>query len=165
MPHAEFPLQGHPANEIRIERLPRKELGRLSELNFEIFREKRIINHKTHPFLVILAAFAGDIPVGFKIGYGRKEGEFYSAKGGVLPGFRRRKLADTMMKQMLEIAREARYEVFTYDTFPNMNPGMLIMGFSYGFRVTYAGYNARYNDYQITLSLKLKDLPASKLLK
>lgn len=155
MSDAEFPLQGFAPADIRIERLPREDLNRLAALNFEIFREKRIINHQTHAFLVILAAFAGDIPVGFKIGYGRKQGEFYSAKGGVLPSFRRQKLADTMMQQMLDIAREARFEVFTYDTFPNMNPGMLMMGLNYGFKVTYAGYNARYNDYQITLSLKL----------
>lgn len=106
--------------------------------------------------MVVLGAFIQDIPIGFKIGYGRKEGEFYSAKGGVLPEYRRQKLADAMMYEMIEIAREARFQVFTYDTFPNMNPGMLILGLNYGFKVTYAGYNARYNDYQITLSLDLQ---------
>lgn len=150
-----FQMPDNCPKDVRIERLPRHELDRLSALNFEIFREKRIINHQTHPFLVVLAAFAEDIPVGFKIGYGRKEGEFYSAKGGVLPAFRRQKLAESMMHEMIRIAREARFRTFTYDTFPNMNPGMLIMGLNFGFKVTYTGYNARYSDYQVTLSLTL----------
>jgi ribosomal protein S18 acetylase RimI-like enzyme len=138
-------------HQIRIKQLPAREINRLDALNYELFRERRIINRTEHPFLVILTANVHDIPVGFKIGYGRKEGEFYSAKGGVLPAYRGMRLAERMLDQMLDIASGAGYSCFTYDTFPNMHPGMLVMGLKYGFKVTWTGYNARYSDYQITL--------------
>ncbi len=148
-------LRDESAPEVKLIELPKEQLHKLDALNFELFRERRIINRTSHSFLVVLAVFAGDIPVGFKIGYGRKEREFYSAKGGVLPDFRRRGFAESMLIRMMDLAADAGYNTFTYDTFPNMNRGMLILGLNHGFEVSYAGYNTRYSDYQITLTKKL----------
>jgi len=145
-------------NDITIQKIPSEQLHTLEALNYEIFGERRIINHSHHDFQVILTAKVQHIPVGFKIGYGRNKGEFYSAKGGVLPQYRRMKLADRMFEEMIRIATLHRYTTFTYDTFPNMNPGMLILGLNKGFKVSFAGYNPRYNDYQVTLTKNLSDL-------
>lgn len=144
---------------ITIDRISKDDLQRVDALNYELFREKRIINRTDHDFLVILTANVQDIPVGFKIGYGRKDGEFYSAKGGVLPNYRRQKLAEQMLDKMIDIATSHRFSTFTYDTFPNNHPGMLILGLKKGFRVSYAGYNTRYSDYQVTLTMQLNADP------
>ncbi len=150
-----FPAISDLSAAIELAKLPKEKLPELEALNFELFRERRIINRTSHKFLVVLAAYCEDIPVGFKIGYGRRNREFYSAKGGVLPQFRRRGLARKMLDRMTEIATENGFETFTYDTFPNMHQGMLILGLNRGFKVSYAGYNTQYSDYQITLTKKL----------
>ena len=44
-----------------------------------------------------LNAFVDEKPIGFKVGYDRfKDGSFYSWMGGVLPKYRRQKVADTL---------------------------------------------------------------------
>lgn len=141
--------------EFVITRLPREQLHKLEALNYELFRERRIINRTDHKTLIILIAQLHDIPVGFKIGYGRKNKEFYSAKGGVLPGFRRKKLASTMLDVMMRLAAEQQFNTFTYDTFPNMHKGMTLLGLQRDFEVVDAKYNARYSDYQLTLQKNL----------
>lgn len=145
--------------EFTITQLPREQLHQLSALNYELFRERRIINRSNHEVLLILVARLHDIPVGFKIGYGRKNNEFYSAKGGVLPRFRRKKLASRMLDIMIEQAAQRGYHSFVYDTFPNMHKGMAILGFQRGFKLVDAKYNARYSDYQLTLQKRLTAQP------
>lgn len=149
------PLTRQHHKEFTITQLPREQLHQLDALNYELFRERRIINKTNHQVLIILVARLHDIPVGFKIGYGRKNAEFYSAKGGVLPRFRRKKLASEMLDMMMEQAARYGYERFVYDTFPNMHQGMAILGFQRGFRLADAKYNARYSDYQLTLEKRL----------
>ena len=48
---------------------------------------------------------------------------------------------------MMEIARQKGYKTFVYDTFPNLHPGMTIIGLKEGFRVTNADFNQTYKDY------------------
>lgn len=145
----------HTCGDFVITSLPREQLHKLEALNFELFRERRIINRTDHKTLIILVARLHDIPVGFKIGYGRKNNEFYSAKGGVLPRFRRKKLASAMLDIMMRSAAEQHFKTFVYDTFPNMHKGMTLLGLQRDFEVVDAKYNARYSDYQLTLQ---KDL-------
>ncbi|MFW6347327.1 MAG: GNAT family N-acetyltransferase [Cyclonatronaceae bacterium] len=149
------PLIKQDHQEFTITQLPREQLHQLDALNYELFRERRIINRTNHELLIILVARLHDIPVGFKIGYGRKNNEFYSAKGGVLPRFRRRKLASRMLDLMMEQATQYGYRSFVYDTFPNKHSGMALLGFQRGFRLIDAKYNARYSDYQLTLQKRL----------
>ncbi|MCH8566637.1 MAG: GNAT family N-acetyltransferase [Balneolales bacterium] len=144
-----------PHTDIRLVRFEAGEIDRFASLNYELFKEKRIINRTNHNFLVSLACIKGDIVIGFKIGYGKEKSTFYSAKGGVLPEFRNKGLAKAMMHEMMSIARKDGFELFEYDTFPNMHAGMLILGLKLGFTVKFAGYNARYSDYQITLQKHL----------
>lgn len=136
---------------VRIERVGLEALPVVRRLNRAIFDEVRIINQFDRPDLMILLAVGEGEPVGFKIGYGEDRRIFYSAKGGVLEGWRRRGVARMLLYEMIERARQLGYARFAYDTFPNMHPGMTILGLLEGFRVTGAGYNSNYEDYRVRL--------------
>jgi len=154
-------------SKIRIEYLTKSQLHELEVINRAIFNEERIINRTDHEFMIILRACLQDITVGFKVGYGRKKGVFYSAKGGVLSDYRRHGIAEKLMAEMMHAATFLGYTEFQYDTFPNLHPGMLILGLNKGFRVIEAKYNAQYKDFQITLMkpLKREVHPPFKVLK
>lgn len=141
--------------DIEIEFLKKDQIDLIKPVNRFIFNEERIINTTSHSDLIVLRACIKDITIGFKVGYGKRNGIFYSAKGGVLPNYRRMGLAKKMLDEMLDASRLLGYSDFQYDTFPNMNKGMLIMGLNNGFSVIEAKYNAQYKDFQITLSKKM----------
>ena len=57
-----------------------------------------------------LNAFVDEKPVGFKVGYDRfKDGSFYSWMGGVLPKYRRQKVADTLADKQENWTKERGY--------------------------------------------------------
>lgn len=93
--------------------------------------------------------------VGYKVGYGEDLRTFYSAKGGVLENWRRQGIAKALMFEMMHQAREMGYRVFAFDTFPNMHPGMTVMGITEGFKVKAAGYNPTYRDFRIRFEQRL----------
>jgi len=134
---------------LSIERVGMEALPVIRRLNQEVFHEARVINQFDRPDLLMLLACHREEPVGFKIGYGETRSTFYSAKGGVLDPWRRHGVARLLLVAMMEAAREKGYRRFAYDTFPNMHPGMTVMGLAEGFRVTAAGFNATYQDYRI----------------
>lgn len=134
---------------LHIERVGIDALPIVRRLNEEIFQERRVINRFDRNDLVILIARVADQPIGFKVGYAETRRTFYSAKGGVLEDWRRRGVARVMLEEMIEAARRLGYRRFAFDTFPNMHPGMTIMGLRENFRVTDAGYNSTYKDYRI----------------
>ena len=124
-------------------------------LNIEIFGEERIINTFSRDDLMMLMAYVADEPVGFKIGYRESRHTYYSAKGGVLPTYRRLGLARIMLEVMMDQVRERGYRHFAYDTFPNKHPGMTTLGLHYGFRVVKADFNTVYNDFRLRLEKRL----------
>lgn len=149
-------------SEIRIEYLTKSQLHELDVINRSVFNEDRIINRTDHEFMIILRACLKDITIGFKVGYGRKKGVFYSAKGGVHKDYRRLGIAEKLMDEMMHAATFLGFTEFQYDTFPNLHPGMLILGLTKDFRIIEAKYNAQYKDFQITLMKPLKrDIPPS----
>lgn len=127
----------------------------IRRLNRAIFAEERIINTFDREDLLMLLAMVGEEPAGFKIGYRENRRIFYSAKGGVLPAYRGGGIARTLLHVMMERVRERGYSVFAYDTFPNMHPGMTVMGLREGFRVTRADFNTKYKDYRLRFEKKL----------
>lgn len=147
----------HPATDIapRIERVGIDQFPTVRRLNVVVFDEVRVINQLDRPDLVMLLAYRGGDPVGFKVGYGESETTYYSAKGGVLEAHRGRGIAKALLVRMMDEARGLGYERFAYDTFPNMHPGMTVLGLREGFRVTAAGYNATYRDYRLRLEKAL----------
>jgi GNAT superfamily N-acetyltransferase len=124
-------------------------------LNQLLFEEDRLINSYDHPLILTILATDGTEPVGFKLGYALNDREFYSAKGGVLPPYRRRGLARRMLHLMMETAARRGFTTFSYDTFPNLYKPMLILGLQEGFNVTNVEWNARYNDWQMRLTKEI----------
>ena len=90
------------------------------------------ISHLPH---IILTAYFGDKPVGFKIGYERDQ-KFYSWLGAVLPGHRRQGIADALADKQEKRAREMGYQVIWMKT-RNCFPSMLLMAVRRGFRITH----------------------------
>lgn len=145
----------HALDHITIRVGSRFDLSKVMMLNREIFNEERLINSLDHDYLLILMAEIGDIPVGFKIGYGLGSGVFYSAKGGVLQKWRRKGLGRRMLHEMERIVAMEGYIEMRYHTFPTRWPGMLSLGKSEGYDILEATWNPVYRDYQILLRKKL----------
>lgn len=89
------------------------------------------INHVPH---LVLTAYEGTIPVGFKIGYER-EGRFYSWLGAILPPYRQSGLASALADYQENWARQNGYKSIWMKT-RNCFPEMLLMAVRRGFRIT-----------------------------
>jgi GNAT superfamily N-acetyltransferase len=140
---------------LAIERVGLDRFPDVRALNERIFGDERVIQRLDRPHLTLLLVHVGEEPVAFKIGYGESPATFYSAKGGVLEGYRRMGLARGMLHRMMDEARDLGYRRFAYDTFPNRHPGMIVLGLAEGFAVTAAGYNAAYRDFRVRLERPL----------
>ncbi|PAP77016.1 GNAT family N-acetyltransferase [Rubrivirga marina] len=134
---------------LRIDRLGLDRYAEVQALNRVIFGDDRVIYRTDRDDLVLLLAMVADEAVGYKVGYRETSSTFYSAKGGVLDGWRRQGVARALLDRMEAEARSLGYLTFAFDTFPNKHPGMTVLGLAEGFRVTAAGYNAAYRDYRI----------------
>ena len=142
---------------VQIARVGMERFPEIQDMNEALFGDRRVIFRTDREDLTLLIAtdtVSGEA-VGYKVGYGESGTAFYSAKGGVLPAFRRRGLARRLLHRLMDEAREMGYRRFAYDTFPNKHPGMTVLGLAEGFRVTAAGYNAAYRDYRIRFETKL----------
>ncbi len=144
-----------PERPLRIVEVGMGQLDVIKRLNRVIFGEERVINTFERADLMMLLASLGDEPVGFKIGYKESRETFYSAKGGVLAAYRRRGISRQLLYAMTERIRRKGYRILAYDTFPNMHPGMTVMGLEEGFRVTRADYNPTYKDFRLRFEKKI----------
>ena len=138
-------LEGH----LTIAEDAADDLPTIAGMNASIFGEERIINSFDRDDLLMLVALYDEEPIGFKIGYRENRFVFYSAKGGVQEPFRNRGIARAMLYAMLDQAQIMGYKRFAYDTFPNMHPGMTIMGLREGFKVVRADFNHSYHDFRL----------------
>jgi len=154
-PMADAPRAQPDEQPLRIQRVGMNRLSLIRRLNTAVFDEERIINTFDRDDLLMLVAWSGGEAAGFKIGYRFKAKTYYSAKGGVLPAYRRRGIARALLHTMMDQARAWRYETFLFDTFPNKHPGMTVLGLSEGFRVVKAGYSPQYNDYRLRFQKEL----------
>ena len=141
--------------QLRIEEAGFAQLETIQRLNQEIFDEERVINTFEREELLLVLGYLNAEPVAFKVGYRENRHTYYSAKGGVLPEYRRFGIARLMLYDMMERARSAGYRRFAYDTFPNRHVGMAIMGFQEGFKIVKADYNPTYKDFRIRLEKRL----------
>jgi hypothetical protein len=142
---------------VKLFRLPLPQIDRILSMNKILFAEDRVINSYDRNDLLILLLEVDGIRAGFKVGYGQSEGVFYSAKGGVMPAFRRQGYARLMTIEMMKLALKSGYQTFEFDTFPNQAPEMLMMGLSDEFKVTDAGWNDTHNDFRIHLSVSISE--------
>ncbi len=140
---------------VHVARVEMDDFPTIRRLNRTIFGEARVINQLDRRDLLLFLAWLDGEPVGFKVGYGLSESIYYSAKGGVLEACRGKGIARALLHAMEHEARVLGYQRFAYDTFPNMHPGMTVLGLREGFAVTAAGYNATYQDYRIRFEKEL----------
>ncbi|MEZ4992597.1 MAG: GNAT family N-acetyltransferase [Saprospiraceae bacterium] len=82
---------------------------------------------------LILVAYFGKRPIGFKVGY-QREAYFYSWMGGVLPDFRRLRIAEKLAKRQEDWARVQGYDSITFKT-RNQHKAMLIFALKNGFDI------------------------------
>jgi len=141
--------------DLTISELSLDEVDIIRQMNCIIFDEERIINTFERQDLMLLVAHFEDIPAGFKVGYRENRFIYYSAKGGVLPEFRRRGIARFLMEAMLDRATDLGYRRFAFDTFPNLHPGMTVLAVNNGFRLVKADYNTAYREYRLRFEKKL----------
>ncbi len=82
---------------------------------------------------LILVAFDGPTPVGFKVGYGC-DGYFYSWLGGVLPAYRRSGIALRLAEAQEDWARQQGYSRIVFKT-RNAHKKMLLFAIGRGFDI------------------------------
>lgn len=140
---------------LQIELVGMDQLGVIRRMNRIIFEEERIINTFDREDITMFIAYVEDQPVGFKLGYRESRTTFYSAKGGVLPGWRRQGISRKLLHVMMDHVRDNGYRRLAYDTFPNKHPGMTVLGLDEGFTVTRADYNSTYKDFRLRFEKKL----------
>jgi GNAT superfamily N-acetyltransferase len=140
---------------LRIDRIGVDQFETIRALNKAVFGDGRVIQRLDRDDLTLLVAHVEDEPVGFKVGYGESRISFYSAKGGVLEGWRRHGIARALLLRMEAEARSMGYRRFAFDTFPNKHPGMTVFGLAEDFEVTAAGYNSAYRDFRLRFERSL----------
>jgi len=96
--------------------------------NEEVYKER--LNNVPH---LILVAYVNGKPAGFKVGY-KKENYFYSWMGGVLPKFRKLKIAKKLAEVQETWAKERGYKKIVFKT-RNQHKGMLIFALKNGFNI------------------------------
>jgi GNAT superfamily N-acetyltransferase len=153
--HHDAPAETSSDRPLSITEVDMSQLDVIRRLNRIIFKEERVINTFDRYDLLMLLARLGDEPVGFKIGYRESQHIYYSAKGGILAAYRRRGISRRLLYAMIERIRKQDYQILAYDTFPNMHPGMTIMGLVEGFRVTRADYNPTYQDFRLRFEKRI----------
>lgn len=141
--------------DLTISTITLDELDVIGDMNRILFSEDRIINSLERKDLMLLVAHFEGMPAGFKVGYRENRFVFYSAKGGVLPDFRRRGIARLLMYEMMDRAFEIGYSRFAFDTFPNLHPGMTVLAVTEGFRLIKSDYNTAYREYRLRFEKKL----------
>ena len=90
---------------------------------------------------LILIAFDGSFPVGFKVGYEREE-TFYSWMGGVLSNYRGKGIAQKLAEEQESWARQHNYPHITFKT-RNRHQAMLLFAIKNNFQII--GFEKREN--------------------
>lgn len=103
---------------------------------------------------LILVAYDDGKPVGFKVGYEREKGSFYSWMGAVLPSHRRKGVAQRLAEVQENWAREKGYPFITFKT-RNYLKAMLTFGINNGFNIFKIEERETIGQYRIWLRKQL----------
>jgi len=123
-------------------------------LNQEIFGpESRLQSAPEKDELMLLAAFAGDRLIGYKIGYPVNQLTFYSWMGGVDPEFRGRGIGKELLQRQHQWCQKQGYLEITTKT-QNRWRRMLILNLNSGFDITGVSMDRR-GELKILMSKKL----------
>ena len=104
--------------------------------------------------LILIAHFNGE-KVGFKVGYDRfKDGSFYSWIGGVMPNYRRRKIAYSLAVEQEKWARRKDFDRIIVKT-RNKYSAMLSFLINNGFKISDMEKRNAINDHRIILTKEI----------
>ncbi len=104
---------------------------------------------RTVPHL-ILVAYEAEKAVGFKVGYEREKGSFYSWMGGVLPTHHRQGIARKLAEAQERWAKAQGYPFITFKTL-NRHRAMLHFALNNGFNITAVDAREEIGEYRIWL--------------
>lgn len=106
------------------------------------------------PYLILIAEQKGDL-LGFKVGYERnQDGSFYSWMGGVLPAYRRMKVAKALADAQEAWAKEQGYHSIRFKT-RNCHKNMLLFALNNGFYILAVDPKAEIAQYRIWLEKRI----------
>ncbi len=105
--------------------------------------------------MVVLAKNADDV-VGFKLGYERWQGTFFSWLGCVRPEYRRQGIARELLRRQHQWCKEQGYEKILTNS-RNSFPEMLILNIQEGFQITGTDVDGGEPPPSILFSKLLKD--------
>ncbi|GAB3173867.1 GNAT family N-acetyltransferase [Telluribacter humicola] len=118
--------------------LPERVLSELLRLHFQLFtgdtREALAEEIAQANGLYTLLAYDSQQLIGFKMGYRRKTGHFYSWLGGVLSEYRKQGIASELMQRQHSWCQQNGYHTIRTQTM-NRWRSMLILNIRYGFDV------------------------------
>ena len=97
-----------------------------------------------------LAAFHSNQIMGFKIGYEREEGVFYSWMGAVLPQYRKMQVAKQLAKHQEQWAKNAGYQKIKFKT-RNKLRSMLLFAIKNDFNIIGVEPRDEIGEYRIVL--------------
>jgi len=103
---------------------------------------------------LILVAYDDDMPIGFKVGYEREKGSFYSWMGAVLPSHRRKGVAQKLAEAQEDWARKRGYPSITFKT-RNYLKAMLTFAINNGFNIFKIEERKTIEEYRIWLRKEL----------
>lgn len=113
-------------------------LDLLKELELMIFEEHRVTEEmfdwvkRRHPLLLV--AYDGKQPIGFKLGYTERESSFYSWLGGVHTEYRRRGIAQDLLIMQEDIMRKSGMKLISFRTYDRF-PAMIKLGKKNGYKL------------------------------
>lgn len=103
---------------------------------------------------LILVAYDGDRPVGFKVGYEREK-DFYSWMGAILPEYRQKGIAKALAQTQEEWVLDQGISILTFKT-RNQHKSMLIFALKNGFNIIGFKEKDKIEESRILLQKKLK---------
>ncbi|MGB0371528.1 MAG: GNAT family N-acetyltransferase [Opitutales bacterium] len=105
--------------------------------------------------LLVLLAYSGDVLIGFKIGYVRYKGVFFSWLGGVVSGNRRKGVARALLRRQHEICLERGYEEIQTEASGSNQP-MLILNLQEDFEI-YGSRLGRMGELKVDLRKRISE--------
>ncbi len=103
---------------------------------------------------LILVAYDGDLPIGFKVGY-QREHDFYSWMGAILPDYRRKGVAKKLAQAQEKWVKGLGISTLTFKT-RNQHKGMLLFALKNGFDIIGFKTKEKTEENRILLQKQLK---------
>lgn len=132
-------------------------MGNIPEFGDKRYDEADFVNRLSGVQNLILIAVAKNCTVGFKVGYKRDDdGSFYSWMGGVLPEFRRLRIAKKLADAQEEWAKKQGYTAITFKTRNYLKP-MLTFALKNGFNIIDVIAKEKITNHRIILKKLLNE--------